>query len=269
MKSEKENILIIEKNSNGVLKLILNDDQNKNSLSELMIMKLISAIDKATTDEGVRVIIIASLGNVFCSGHNLKEITNARKFDDEGKIYFKNLFNSCSSLMQMIVNCPKPVIAEINGIATAAGCQLVASCDLAFASDKSKFATPGVNIGLFCSTPMVALSRNVNKKDAMKMLLTGDMINADEAKRISLINDFYLEKDLNESVMLLAKKIASKPTMTLKNGKQAFYQQYEMHLEDAYDYTSRLMANNALNEDAKEGIASFLEKRNPSWRNKS
>ena len=130
----------------------------------------------------MRVIIIASLGNVFCSGHNLKEITNARKFDDEGKIYFKNLFNSCSSLMQMIVNCPKPVIAEINGIATAAGCQLVASCDLAFASDKSKFATPGVNIGLFCSTPMVALSRNVNKKDAMKMLLTGDMINADEAK---------------------------------------------------------------------------------------
>ena len=269
MKNIEENILIKEMNSNGVLKLILNDDKNKNALSELMIMKLITDIDEAAADDEVKIIVIASLGNVFCSGHNLKEITNARKSDDKGQKYFKNLFNSCSSLMQMIVNCPKPVIAEVNGIATAAGCQLVASCDLAFASDISRFATPGVNIGLFCSTPMVALSRNVNKKHAMKMLLTGDMIDAVEAKRISLINDFYQEKDLSKAVMALAEKIASKPMMTLNNGKQAFYKQYEMHLIDAYNYTSKVMANNALKDDAKEGIASFLEKRKPNWRNKS
>ena len=168
--------------------------------------------------------------------------------------------------MQMIISCSKPVIAEINGIATAAGCQLVASCDLAIASDSSKFATPGVNIGLFCSTPMVALSRNVSKKDSMKMLLTGDMVDAVEAKRISLINDHVPDDKLNESVMSLAKKITTKPLSTVKIGKDAFYRQYEMSLSEAYEYTSKVMTINSLSDDAKEGITSFLEKREPVWK---
>ena len=167
--------------------------------------------------------------------------------------------------MQLIVNCPKPVIAEVNGIATAAGCQLVASCDLAISSESSKFATPGVNLGLFCSTPMVALSRSVSKKNAMKMLLTGDMINANEAKNISLINDYVIEDKLTETVMQLAQKIAQKSSLTLKIGKEAFYKQFEMNLSDAYKYTSRVMTENTLKNDAKEGIDSFLEKRDPNW----
>jgi len=251
--------------SNGILKLILDDNENKNALSELMMKDLIDAFSMASLDSSIKVIIIAATGNVFCSGHNLKEITNARKNEDLGESYYINLFNLCSSLMQLIVNCPKPVIAEVNGIATAAGCQLVASCDLAISSSSSKFATPGVNLGLFCSTPMVALSRNVSKKDAMKMLLTGDMISANEAKSISLINDHVPEEELTESVMQLAQKIAQKSSMTLKIGKETFYKQFEMNLSDAYEYTSRVMAENTLQDDAKEGIDSFLEKRDPNW----
>jgi len=170
--------------------------------------------------------------------------------------------------MKMIVNCSKPVIAEVSGIATAAGCQLVASCDLAIASDASKFATPGVNIGLFCSTPMVALSRNVHKKEAMKMLLTGDMINAEEAKRISLINDVVPEGDLTKSVMNLAEKISNKSSKVIKIGKEAFYEQYNLSLSDAYEFTAKVMTENTLNDDAKEGISSFIEKRDPNWGNK-
>ena len=251
--------------SNGILKLTLDDNENKNALSELMMKDLIDAFSMASLDSSIKVIIIAATGNVFCSGHNLKEITNARKDEDLGESYYINLFNLCSSLMQLIVNCPKPVISEVNGIATAAGCQLVASCDLAISSSSSKFATPGVNLGLFCSTPMVALSRNVSKKDAMKMLLTGDMITANEAKSISLINDHVPEEELTESVMQLAQKIAQKSSMTLKIGKEAFYKQFEMNLSDAYEYTSRVMAENTLQDDAKEGINSFLEKRDPNW----
>lgn len=265
MKNTTTSILIREEHPNGIIKLILNDFGNKNALSELMLKSLVNAITDISNQQEVKVIIIASKGNVFSSGHNLKEISSARDNNDNGESYFINLFNLCSSMMQMIVNCPKPVIAEINGIATAAGCQLVASCDLALASSSSKFATPGVNIGLFCSTPMVALSRNINKKDAMKMLLTGEMIDAAEAKRISLINDHFPEDKLSKEVIELANKISSKPMMTVHNGKHAFYKQYEMNLSDAYNYTSKVMARNALNEDAKEGIESFLEKRPPNW----
>ena len=168
--------------------------------------------------------------------------------------------------MQMIIMCSKPVIAEVNGVATAAGCQLVASCDLAIASDLSKFATPGVNIGVFCSTPMVAISRNVSKKDSMKMLLTGEMIDAAEAKRISLINDHVPAKKLHDTVIAIANKIAGKSLSTVRLGKEAFYLQYEMSLSDAYDYTSKVMTENSLADDAKEGIASFLEKRDPIWK---
>ena len=261
----KKSLINIFAQDNGILRITLDDENNKNALSEEMISELIEAISEANNNKEVKVIIIASTGNVFCSGHNLKEITAARNNNDEGASYFKNLFELCSSLMQLIVSCPKPVIAEIDGIATAAGCQLVASCDLAISSDTAQFATPGVNIGLFCSTPMVALSRNVSKKEAMKMLLTGDMIDAVEAKRISLINDYVSEDKLEDSVNSLAQKISKKSPMTIKTGKEAFYKQYEMSLSDAYEYTSMVMAQNTLRDDAKEGISSFIEKRDPNW----
>jgi len=261
-----ENQILLKENSEpGILRLIMNDPNRKNALSEKMISNLKEAISLASSDDLVKVIIIAANGNVYSAGHDLKEITEARTHKDGGNSYFKDLFNSCSDLMKLIVECPKPIIAEVNGVATAAGCQLVASCDLAISSDNSKFATPGVNIGLFCSTPMVALSRSVSKKDAMKMLLTGDMINADEAKRISLINDFVTEEELTESVMDLAEKISKKSAAVIAIGKKAFYKQAELNLFDAYEYTSRVMAENTLKDDAKEGIESFLEKRDPNW----
>ena len=261
----KNSLISILNQDNGILRLTLDDENNKNALSEAMIDELTEAINAANDNKEVKVIIIASNGNVFCSGHNLKEITAARNNNDKGESYFMNLFELCSSLMQLIVSCSKPVIAEVDGIATAAGCQLVASCDLAISSSTAKFVTPGVNIGLFCSTPMVALSRNVSKKAAMKMLLPGDMIDAVEAKRISLINDYVSEDKLEESVNSLAQKISKKSLMTIKTGKEAFYKQYEMSLSDAYQYTSMVMAQNALRDDAKEGISSFIEKRDPNW----
>ena len=267
MKERTNEILKIDQTQTGILRLVLDDPKNKNALSDNMMTQLKKQFFNASSDDSVKVIIIAAFGDVFCSGHNLKDITDARSNEDDGKAYFLDLFNLCSSLMQMIIACSKPVIAEINGIATAAGCQLVASCDLAIASDSSKFATPGVNIGLFCSTPMVALSRNVSKKDSMKMLLTGDMISAEEAKRISLINDHVPADKLNDIVMSLAKKIAAKPISTVRIGKDAFYRQSEMNLTEAYEYTSKVMTENSLSDDAKEGIASFLEKRDPIWKN--
>jgi len=186
---EVENILLTNKVTDGILRLTLNNSKHQNTLSELMMESLTKELSEAAIDDSVRVIILSAKGSIFCAGHDLKEITQARNNEDSGYAYFKKLFNTCSELMQLIVNNPKPVIAEVNGIATAAGCQLVASCDLAIASDESMFATPGVNIGLFCSTPMVALSRNVTNKHAMEMLLTGDMIDAKKATEIGLINN--------------------------------------------------------------------------------
>ena len=266
MNKSSNNILRKDKVEDGILRLTLDDQENKNALSKTMMEQLKDSLNSASLDDSVKVVVIAATGDVFSSGHNLKEITNARENEDAGEAYFNNLFNLCSSLMQLIINCSKPVIAEVGGVATAAGCQLVVSCDLAISSDNSTFATPGVNIGLFCSTPMVALSRNVKKKDAMKMLLTGDMIDAKEAKRLSLINDYVPREQLTESVNDLAKKIASKSLMTVKIGKEAFYKQFELSLSDAYEYTSKIMTENTLKEDAKEGISSFLEKRKPTWR---
>ena len=266
MNKSSNNILRKDEVEDGMLRLTLDDQENKNALSKTMMEQLKDSLNSASLDDSVKVIVIAATGDVFSSGHNLKEITNARENKDAGEAYFNSLFNLCSSLMQLIVNCKKPIIAEVNGVATAAGCQLVASCDLAISSDSSMFATPGVNIGLFCSTPMVALSRNVKKKDAMKMLLTGDMIDAKEAKRLSLINDYVPEEQLTDSVNDLAKKIASKSLMTVKIGKDAFYKQSELSLSDAYEYTVKIMTENTLNDDAKEGISSFLEKRKPTWR---
>ena len=263
---ENLNILIKEKSEKGVLRLTMNNSDQKNPLSESMMSMLMDEIKAASSDQSIRVIVLAANGNVFSSGHDLKEITAARESEDKGKVYFANLFDYCSSLMQLIVNTSQPVIAEVEGVATAAGCQLVASCDLALASHESRFATPGVNLGLFCSTPMVALSRNVNKKNAMEMLLTGDFISAEKAKEIGLINNAVPKEDLTSEVDRLAEKIASKSTMTVATGKRAFYAQAEMDLSDAYEYTSKTMTDNLLKNDAKEGIDAFLEKRSPDWK---
>ena len=249
----------------AALRLVLNRPHARNALSEALMTALQSALDEAATDKQTRVIILAANGTVFSSGHDLKEMTARRKDPDKGKAAFAALFEQCSKLMQTIVRHPKPIIAEVQGTATAAGCQLVASCDLAVASENAQFATPGVNIGLFCSTPMVALSRNVSRKQAMEMLLTGEMITADEAKRIGLVNRVVDLGDLEMESEKLARLIASKPAATVKIGKEAFYRQLEMGLSDAYDYASRVMTENMLAAEAQEGIGAFVEKREPKW----
>ena len=258
-------ILHVEDTDEGVLRLTMDDQRSRNALSEIMMKSLIEELTKVYSNDAVRVVVIASNGPVFSAGHDLKEITKVRNQNDFGEEYFKKLFDTCSALMKLIVAYPKPVIAEVSGIATAAGCQLVASCDLATSSDSAQFATPGVNIGLFCSTPMVALSRNVSKKHAMEMLLTGDMINAKKAKDIGLINNHFQPEELTKETMVLANKIASKSSSTVSVGKGAFYTQSELDLYAAYEYTSQVMVKNILQEDAKEGIDAFLEKRSPEW----
>ena len=258
-------ILHVEHTDEGVLRLTMDDQRSRNALSEIMMKSLIEELTKVYSNDAVRVVVIASNGPVFSAGHDLKEITKVRNQNDFGEEYFKKLFDTCSALMKLIVAYPKPVIAEVSGIATAAGCQLVASCDLATSSDSAQFATPGVNIGLFCSTPMVALSRNVSKKHAMEMLLTGDMINAKKAKDIGLINNHFQPEELTKETMVLANKIASKSSSTVCVGKGAFYTQSELDLYAAYEYTSQVMVKNILQEDAKEGIDAFLEKRSPEW----
>jgi len=262
---DDSSILHVEHTDEGVLRLTMDDQRSRNALSEIMMKSLIEELTKVSSNDAVRVVVIASNGPVFSAGHDLKEITKVRNQNDFGEEYFKKLFDTCSALMKLIVAYPKPVIAEVSGIATAAGCQLVASCDLATSSDSAQFATPGVNIGLFCSTPMVALSRNVSKKHAMEMLLTGDMINAKKAKEIGLINNYFQTEELTKETMVLANKIASKSTSTVSVGKGAFYTQSELDLYAAYDYTSQVMVKNILEEDAKEGIDAFLEKRSPKW----
>jgi enoyl-CoA hydratase/carnithine racemase len=223
-----------------------------------------AALDRAA-DSSVRIVIIAAIGPAFSSGHNLKEITERRQDADHGAAYFKRLMAQCATLMQAIVRHPKPAIAQVQGIASAAGCQLVASCDLAIASENASFCTPGVNIGLFCSTPMVALSRNAAPKHAMEMLLTGDAISAAEAQRIGLVNRVVSPNELAAETDRLARHIASKPQKTLKTGKEAFYRQLEMPLSEAYAYTSQVMVENLLRGDACEGIGAFLDKRPPDW----
>ena len=246
---------------NKVLHLTLNDQKHQNALSDEMISELDKKFKEASQDKHVKVIILSSTGKVFCAGHNLKDLNSKRLDLDNGKSYYAKIFRSCSLLMMNIVQNPKPVIAAIDGIATAAGCQLIASCDLAYASDRAKFATPGVNIGLFCSTPMVALSRSVSKKSAMEMLLTGELIDAKNACKIGLINNFFNSEELMKKVFEQADKISSKSMKTLKIGKKAFYKQREMSLEDAYNYTSTVMVENMLEKDSEEGISAFLEKR--------
>ena len=257
--------LVLAAKNGAVLRLTLNRAGARNALSQGLMAALQDALDAATGDKAVRVIIIAADGPAFSSGHDLKEMTARRGDADKGKAFYTALFTQCSRLMQTIVRHPKPVIAQIQGIATAAGCQLVASCDLAIASSTARFATPGVNIGLFCSTPMVALSRNVSRKHAMEMLLTGEMITAEVAHRIGLINRVVASEALAAETMKLAELIATKPHGTLKIGKEAFYKQVEMGLSDAYDYASRVMTENMLAAEAAEGIGAFVEKRKPKW----
>ena len=257
--------LIIENFKDSILKITLNNPSQQNTLSLQFINDLKKIIENADTNDEVKVIILSSSGKVFSAGHNLKEIKSHREDKDQGLHFFTTLINSCSDLMLKIINNSKPVIAEVKGIATAAGCQLVASCDLAYASEGSKFATPGVNIGLFCSTPMVALSRIVNNKHSMEMLLTGDFIDADKAKSIGLINNYFTEDKLVNETRGMAVKIANKSSQTLKIGKKAFYNQAEMRISDAYKYASEIMIKNMMNQDSEEGIAAFLEKREPNW----
>ena len=263
-----QNILLSERDDSGVLRLTLNDTGKRNALSEAMIVRLATTFSEASSDPSVRVIVLAANGPAFCAGHDLKEMNTGREADDGGRAYYTHIMKICGAMMQGIVNCSKPVIAEVTGIATAAGCQLVASCDLAVAADNCKFSTPGVHIGLFCSTPMVALSRNVATKHALEMLLTGDMVSAERAAEIGLINRVATPESLTEATMEMARKIASKSSMTLATGKRAFYEQREMKLSEAYDYASQVMVDNMLADDAKEGIGAFIEKRAPKWQDK-
>lgn len=258
-------ILTHDLDVDGILRLTLNDPGRRNALSEAMLAELAGAFARAGADPAVRVIILAAKGPAFCAGHDLKEMTAGRAGADGGRAYFAQVLTQCSGAMQGIVNCPKPVIAEVTGVATAAGCQLVASCDLAIAAQTATFSTPGVHIGLFCSTPMVALSRNVGSKHAMEMLLTGDMIPADRAAEMGLINRTAAVEDLRDAVMELARKIASKSSMTLATGKGAFYAQRDMTLSEAYDYATQVMVDNMLTRDAEEGIGAFIAKRPPVW----
>ncbi|ONF44129.1 enoyl-CoA hydratase [Marinobacter lutaoensis] len=249
---------------NGVTTVTLNQPERRNSLSMAMLETLSEVLASLATDADTRVVVLAGEGRVFCAGHDLKEIRE--QFDRHE--FQLALFERCSAVMQQIVHLPKPVIARVAGVATAAGCQLVASCDLAVAADTARFATPGVNIGLFCSTPMVALSRNVSRKHAMEMLLTGEMISASRAEEIGLVNRVVDEQVLDDTVYRLARTIADKSSHTLRIGKEAFYRQLDMPLAEAYDYTAKVMADNLQADDAQEGICAFLDKRTPEWKDR-
>ncbi len=246
-----------------IASIIIDESKTYNALSFRNLGDLIKAFKKLDNDKNVKVIIIEGAGKGFSAGHNLKEVSGLKK-----KAKYQKLFNLCSKLMLQIVEGKKPVLAKVHGAAFAAGCQLVASCDLAYSTNDAIFATPGVNIGLFCSTPMVAVSRKINRKIMMKMLLTGDPIKAKYAKEIGLINDCFAKSQLDKEVLKEAKIIASKSKLTIKIGKQAFYKQLEMPLKKAYAYTSKMMTKNMMAMDAKEGISAFLEKRKPKWKHK-
>lgn len=244
---------------------IMQNPQQRNALSHAMMRALADALRQFEKMPQVRAIIIAAQGKAFCAGHDLKELDAHRRDNDKGQAFFVETMRLCTALMLQIVRHPKPIIAEIDGIATAAGCQFVASCDLAIASDKAQFATPGVNIGLFCSTPMVALSRNVSRKHAMEMLLLGDMIDAAKAQKIGLVNKIVPHDELRATTNAFAQRLAEKPALTITRGKSAFYEQCDMSLTQAYEFTGAIMVENMLATDAKEGISAFIEKREPDW----
>jgi len=260
--------ILLRETVGSIAVITLNRPAARNSLSEAMIAGLHAALKEIADDKAVRALVITANGPAFSAGHDMKELTARRSDADRGRAYFAHIMNACSAMMQAIVHLPKPVVAAVQGIATAAGCQLVASCDLAVASEAASFATPGVDIGLFCSTPMVALSRNVPRKQAMEMLLTGELIPAETARDIGLVNRVVAAGSERDAAIALAAKIAQKSAHTIKLGKQAFYRQAEMSLADAYRYAAEVMTENMLARDAEEGIGAFIEKRAPKWQDR-
>jgi enoyl-CoA hydratase/carnithine racemase len=260
-------VLLREMNGN-VAVLTLNRPEARNSLSEALIAELDAALREFQDDAGVRAVVIAANGAAFSAGHDMKELTARRTDADRGRAYFAEIMTACSAMMQAIVHLPKPVVAAVQGVATAAGCQLVASCDLAIASNAATFATPGVDIGLFCSTPMVALSRNVPRKQAMEMLLTGEPISAATARDIGLVNHVVAAGTERDKAIELAQKVALKSAYTIRIGKTAFYRQAEMSLAGAYRYAAEVMTENMMARDAEEGIGAFIDKREPKWQDK-
>lgn len=249
----------------AVATLTLNRPNAMNALSLGLIAALTKEIEKISQDRTVHAVILAANGRAFCAGHDLKELTARRADGDRGRAFYEETMRDCANMMQSIVKSPKPFIAAVHGIATAAGCQLVATCDLAVASSEAKFATPGVNIGLFCSTPMIALSRNVSRKQAMEMLLLGDMLPAEAAKDYGLVNRVVEPDQMMSEAMAMARQIADKSPLTVAIGKEAFYHQLEQPLVEAYDYAAGVMVKNMLARDAEEGIGAFIEKRQPKW----
>ena len=260
--------ILLRQTLGGIAVLTLNRPDARNSLSERLIAELHAALRDIHDDASVRAVVIAANGPAFCAGHDMKELTARRADADRGRGYFAQVMTACSAMMQAIVQLPQPVVAAVQGIATAAGCQLVASCDLAVASEAAAFATPGVDIGLFCSTPMVALSRNVPRKQAMEMLLTGEPVSATTARDIGLVNRVVAAGTERDAAVALAQKVALKSAYTIKLGKAAFYRQAEMSLADAYRYAAEVMTENMMARDAEEGIGAFIEKREPKWQDK-
>lgn len=259
---KKANSLVTLEKEEEVSLISLNDEDSFNSLSESLLKELFASLQEADEDKSTKVLILKGVGRGFSAGHNLKEVQ-----ENQDESFYRDLLNSCKEVMTFLPNLSKPVIAEVHGVATAAGCQLVASCDLAYADSETRFATPGVNIGLFCHTPLVPVSRVIAKKHSMEMLLLGDLIGASEAKRFGLINDIFEPKFLHEKVMKVAQTICSKSPYVLKMGKETFYTQLDMDLGEAYEYATERMIQNLKADDAKEGIDAFLSKRDPNWKN--
>lgn len=251
--------------TNGVAHLQMNAPERLNALSDEMIAALHAAFDEIAADRTVRAVILSGAGKAFCAGHDLKQMTQGRQADDGGRAYFKDLFDRCAAMMARIQSLPQPVIAQVHGIATAAGCQLVATCDLAVAAQGTRFGVNGVNIGLFCSTPMVALSRNIPRKHAFEMLTTGKFIEAERAAELGLINHAVPHDTLATETRALADQIAGKLASAVKIGKEAFYAQVQMPVADAYAYTGDVMVENMLDRDTREGIDAFIDKRPPNW----
>ena len=261
-----EDLVVETRPEHGVAVLTLNRPKARNALSLKVLAALHGAVTRLGNDASIAAIVLTGNGSAFCAGHDLKEMTAHRSDADKGRAFFTTTMNNCAAMMQAIVACPKPVIAAVNGIATAAGCQLVATCDLAVAADTAVFATPGVNIGLFCSTPMVALSRNISRKQTMEMLLLGEAIPAEDALRWGLVNRVVAPDQVRNEALKMARTIASKAKSTIALGKPAFYAQAHMPLAEAYTYTAKVMVENMLRADATEGICAFLEKRAPDWK---
>jgi enoyl-CoA hydratase/carnithine racemase len=257
--------VLLHERDGDVAILVLNRPEARNSLSEALLIALSDSLSELAADRTVRAVVLAANGPGFCAGHDLKELTGRRGDADGGRAYFRQIMTSCSAMMQQIVNLPQPMIAAVQGVATAAGCQLVASCDLAIASTEAKFATPGVDIGLFCSTPMVALSRNVARKHAMEMLLTGDAVSAEDAYRMGLVNRVVHPGRERAEALAFARKIAAKSSHIVKIGKEGFYRQAEMNLASAYRYVTEVMVENLMARDAEEGLNAFIDKREPKW----